>query len=72
MRFLQKSRDKNHSLHSKIRIDSKFYAIDIFSIIARDRDACEITLNENVASIFVTEILDENVELLLTLKTSIE
>ncbi len=72
MRFLQRFCDKNHSLHSKTRIDLKFYTINVFLIVARDRDVREITINEIVASIFVAKILRGNVELLLALEISIE
>ncbi len=72
MRFLQRSCDKNHSLHLKARIDSKSYVVNVSSIVARDRDVREITINEIVASIFVTRILNKNVKLLLTLEILIK
>ncbi len=72
MRFLQWFCDKNHSLHLKTKIDSKFYTINVSSIVAKDRDAREIIVNEIVASIFVARILRKNVELLLALETLIE
>lgn len=72
MRFLQRFCDKNHLLHLKIKIDSKSYTINVFSIVARDRDARKIIVNEIVASIFVAKILRENVELLLILKVPIK
>jgi len=72
MRFLQRYCDKNHPLHSKARIDSKSHATNVFSIVARGRGAREITINEIVASISITRILDGNVELLLALEISIE
>jgi len=72
MRFLQRSCDKNHSLHSKARIDPKSHAINVSPIVARGRGAREITINEIVASVSVTGILGGNVELLLALEAPVE
>jgi len=72
MRFLQRSCDKNHSLHSKTKIDSKSYVANVFLIVARDRGVRKITINEIVALVFVTRILNRNVELLLALEILIE
>lgn len=72
MRFLHRSCDKNHTLHSKTRIVSESEAVNIFSIIARSDDVLEIIINEIIVWIIDTWILCEYVELLLILKTSIE
>lgn len=72
MRFLQRSCDKNHPLHSKARIDLEFYAINVSSIVARDRSAREITVDEIAALVFVIGILGGNFELLLALKAPVE
>jgi len=72
MHFLQQFCDKNHPLHSKVKIDSKSHAVNVSSIVAKGKDVYEITVNEIAASVFITEILDENVKLLLTLKALIE
>ncbi len=72
MRFLHRSRDKNHTLHSKIQIVSESEADNMFSIITESDDALEITINEIVACIISTWILCEYVELLLISKISIE
>ncbi len=72
MCFLQQFCDKNHPLHLKVRIDSKSYTVNVFSIVTRGRGVYEITVNEIAALVFITEILDENDKLLLTLKALIE
>ena len=72
MRFLQRSCDKNHPLHSKTKIDPKSHTANVSPIVARGRGAREITVNEIVASIFVARILRGNVELLLALEAPIE
>ena len=53
--------------HLKVKIDLKFYAINIFSIIARNKNAREIIINEIVALIFIAEIFNKIVELFLIL-----
>ena len=72
MRFLQRSCDKNHPLHSKARIDPEFYAANVSPIVARGRSAREITVDEIAALVSVTGILGGNVELLLALKAPVE
>lgn len=58
--------------HSKVKINSKSQIINVFLIVAKNKGAREIIVNKIVALIFVVEILDENVELLLILKISIK
>ncbi len=72
MRFLQQSCDNNYILYLKIRIVPISYVANVSPIITEHRGAREITINELVARIFVTRIFGGNVELLLTLETSIE
>lgn len=72
MRFLQRSCDKNHPLHSKASIDPKFQAANVSPIVARGGGAREITVNEIAAPVSVTGILGGNVELLLALEAPVE